>query len=180
MINITKLANQIANKLADFINPDDTGHPHKLIARIVEQEYNRLIQEYASTINPSTLMHHPNDPTNTTESEHQHYEQLYHTNLEQKVQEQQKLIQQQTNDIDCLVRMLRQTGYGQGQIDAYVTNSEELDELKNHINKTRDILNASGIVQHANAPDGITIYTPTHTAATTLYQLLVKIAANQY
>ena len=220
MINIKKLADHTAKKLADFINPDDTGHPHKLVARIVEQEYNRLVQEFNKTINPTTLIskndewadwtkkaidagvsqeviniikanepikHHPDDPTTTTESEHQHYEQLYHsgswphtyTNIEQQIQNQQNTIKQLSAENEHLNKMLHQTGYGQGQIDAYTANSEELDTLKNNLNKIRDILNVSGIVQHANAPEGITIYTPTNTTAVTLYELIVKIATNQ-
>lgn len=174
MIDINKLADQIANKLASYINPDDTQQPKKLIARIIKQQYNELVQEYASTINQTTMLPWPTNDQEPTKQQDEI------NNLGREVNRLNREVNRLNIELNCLVRMLRQTGYGQGQIDAYVANSEELDELKNHIHKTRDILNVSGIVQHANAPDGITIYTRTNTEANTLYHLIVKIAANQY
>ena len=50
--------------------------------------------------------------------------------LENQVEAKEINLQQARSDIDCLNRMLRETGYGQGQIDAYVSQCEEVDDLK--------------------------------------------------
>lgn len=60
--------------------------------------------------------------------------------------------EKKTTDADRLNRMLRQTGYGQGQIDAYVAQCEDLEEAVELLRRARKVMVAGTATWRGSEP----------------------------